>query len=210
MEQLADVETVVLDKTGTITEGRPYVQKIKCFHGFTIEEVVYHTALLEQTSTHPLAHAILDEAKRRNLSLSQPNADAQIKEVTGKGLYGVKNERNIQVGSLSFLQDQGIQTKELMRTEQFSVYVAIDGKLAGAFLIQDTVRPGMKNTIKRMRLQGVKKVIMLTGDMQAVQTALPSSYKLMSFTHECCRKRNCTISKKRKKQESSDGWGWHE
>ena len=53
-----------------------------------------------------------------------------------------------------------------MRTEQFSVYVAIDGKLAGAFLIQDTVRPGMKNTIKRMRLQGVKKVIMLTGDMQ--------------------------------------------
>ena len=166
VEQLADVETVVLDKTGTITEGRPYVQKIKCFHGFTTEEVVYHTALLEQTSTHPLAHAILDEAKRRNLSLAQPNADAKIKEVTGKGLYGVKNERNIQVGSLSFLQDQGIQTKELMRKEQFSVYVAIDGNLAGAFLIQDTVRPGMKNTIKRMRLQGVKKVIMLTGDMQ--------------------------------------------
>ena len=141
-------------------------KKLNVSIGFTPEEVVYHTALLEQTSTHPLAHAILDEAKRRNLSLSQPNADAKIKEVTGKGVYGVKNGRNIRVGSLSFLQDQGIQTKELIRTEQFSVYVAIDGKLAGAFLIQDTVRPGMKNTIKRLRLQGVKKVIMLTGDMQ--------------------------------------------
>ena len=77
IEKLADVETVVLDKTGTITEGRPYVQNIKCFHGFSTEEVVYYTALIEQTSTHPLAHAILEEAKRRNLSLTQPNADTK-------------------------------------------------------------------------------------------------------------------------------------
>jgi cation-transporting P-type ATPase C len=75
------------------------------------------------------------------------------------------NGRKIQVGSLSFLQEQAIQTKDFILKEQFSVYVAIDGRLAGAFLVQDIVRPGMKNTIKRLRLQGVKKVVMLTGDM---------------------------------------------
>ena len=110
------METVVLDKTGTITEGRPFVQKIKCFHGFSTEEVVYHTALLEQTSTHPLAHAILEEAKCRNLPLIQPNADAKIEAVTGKGLFGVMNGRNIQVGSLSFLEEHGIQTKDFIIT----------------------------------------------------------------------------------------------
>ena len=103
------------------------------------------------------------------------------------------NGRKIQVGSLSFIQEQGIQTKVLFLKEHFSVYVAIDGRLAGAFLIQDIVRPGMKNTIKRLRSQGVQKVIMLTGDMQTLQTVLPNRYRLMRSMPVCFQRRNCAI-----------------
>ncbi|WP_191090526.1 heavy metal translocating P-type ATPase [Niallia endozanthoxylica] len=165
IEQLADIETIVLDKTGTITEGKPYVQKIKCFNGFTPGEVVFYSSSLEQTSTHPLAHAILEAAKRRGITPAQVIEESKITEVTGKGLFGMIKGRDIKAGSLAFLQEQGVQITEQTTKELYSVYTAIDGKLAGAFLIQDIIRPGMKHTIKQLRLRGVKKVVMLTGDM---------------------------------------------
>ncbi|WP_377912023.1 heavy metal translocating P-type ATPase [Bacillus songklensis] len=167
VEQLANVETFVFDKTGTMTEGKPYVEHMECFHDFTAEEVLQKAALLEQTSPHPLAYAIIEEAKKRNIPLVSRLAHEKVNVVTGKGLYGIIEEREVHVGSLRYLEEEGIITEHYIHlSPTYSVYVAIDGYLAGAFSIQDRIRTGMKHTIKQLRLLGVQKVVMLTGDEQ--------------------------------------------
>jgi manganese/zinc-transporting P-type ATPase C len=167
VEQLANVETVVFDKTGTMTEGKPYVEHMECFHGFTAEEVLQKAAVLEQTSSHPLAHAIIEEAKKRNIPLASRLAHEKVNVVTGKGLHGIIEEREVHVGSLRYLEEEGVITEHHVHlSPNYSVYVAIDRYVAGAFSIQDRIRTGMKHTIKQLRLLGVQKVVMLTGDEQ--------------------------------------------
>ncbi|MDQ0242762.1 cation-transporting P-type ATPase C [Bacillus fengqiuensis] len=167
IEQLANAETMVFDKTGTLTEGKPYVEKMECFHDFTENEVLQKAAALEQTSSHPLAHAILEEAKKRRLSFLSRLEHEKMEVVTGKGLYGVVEGKEVHVGSLRYLQEEDILTEHHVHTSpNYSVFVAINRHLAGAFSIQDRIRPRMKHTIKQLRSLGIKKVAMLTGDEQ--------------------------------------------
>jgi cation-transporting P-type ATPase C len=167
VEKLAHMETIVFDKTGTLTEGKPYVERTDCFHDFTEQEVLQAAAALEQNSSHPLAHAILEEANKRRLPLSARLVHEKVHVVTGKGLFGMVGEKAVHIGSLRFLEEEGIITEHHMDlSTKYSVYIAIDGCLAGAFFIQDRIRPGMEHTIKQLRAIGVRKVVMLTGDEQ--------------------------------------------
>jgi manganese/zinc-transporting P-type ATPase C len=165
VEQLAKVETMVFDKTGTITEGSPCVSSLECFNLFSEEEVLSYAAALEQTSSHPLAHAIIEEAKKRKIvPLHRPIHD-KTNVVTGKGISGIINGKMIHIGSLRYLEEQGfVNQKSSSLVKEYSVYVAIDGELAAGFSIRDRIRRGMQHTMKQLRLLGIQKVVMLTGD----------------------------------------------
>jgi len=165
IEDLAHIDTVVFDKTGTITEGRPYITQINCYNGYSDEEVLYKAAILEQTSSHPLAYAFLEEVKMRQLSLPDISVHNKVEVHTGKGLFGEADGSLVHVGSLRYMQDEGILIDpQVVSDYAHSVYVAIDGHLAGAITIQDRIRDGMGVAIKSLKALGVKRTLMLTGD----------------------------------------------
>ena len=165
IEDLAHIDTVVFDKTGTITEGRPYITQINCYNGYSDEEVLYKAAILEQTSSHPLAYAFLEEAKKRQLSLPDISVHNKVEVHTGKGLFGEADGSLVHVGNLRYMQDEKITIDpQVVFEHAHSVYVAIDGHLAGAITIQDRIRDGMGVAIKSLKALGVKRSLILTGD----------------------------------------------
>ena len=179
IEELAQIDTVVFDKTGTITEGRPYITQMKGYNGYSVKEVLYKAAILEQTSSHPLAYAFLEEAKKQQLSLPEISVHNQVEVQTGKGIFGEVDGSLVHVGSLRFLQDEEIMIDSLALSDHtHSVFVAIDGKLAGAITIQDRIRDGMGIAIKSLRALGIKKTLMLTGDEYGNAAAVARRVKL--------------------------------
>lgn len=178
LEILEKVNAIVVDKTGTLTEGRPAIRQIVTTRGFEDDAVIFTAAALEQSSTHPLANAILDEAERRGLRVSRlPN----IESITGKGLRGVWNGRTVTVGSadlfplsLQASEDERntSASAEKLKDQGFTVaYVTADSTLIGALAIADAIKPTAKNSIAELHRQKVE-VVMMTGDNRATANAV--------------------------------------
>lgn len=112
-----------------------------------------------------LRHAIMEEARKRKIvPLHRPIHD-NTNIVTGKGIFGMVNGKMVHIGSLRYLEEQGfVNQKSCSLVKEYSVYVAIDGELAAGFSIRDRIRRGMQHTIKQLRLLGIQKVVILTGD----------------------------------------------
>lgn len=167
LESLAQIDTVILDKTGTITEGRPVVTKTIAFTNMTEDAVLSLAASAEEHSSHPIAEAICNKAMELNLQI--PDHDA-IEMVVGKGVKALIDDKIVLVGSKLFLSDWNINLAPLstMKNEvsknENLVYVSYDGQLIGLIVLEDKVREGMKKAINQMRRQGVDEIIMLTGD----------------------------------------------
>ena len=175
LERLEKIDTLVVDKTGTLTEGKPKVVAVIAAPGFDANEVLRIAASLEQASEHPLANAIVSEAKARGLTLTGP---ADFDSPTGKGVIGRIENRQALIGNSAFLQEHGVsaaalgdQSKELRRDGATAIFVAIDGALAGAIAIADPIKSTTPAALQALKEAGVK-VIMLTGDNRVTAEAV--------------------------------------
>lgn len=165
--------TIILDKTGTITEGRPKVNKISVFNGYSKQMLLEYAANIERGSSHPIAKAILEEADKNNIKLLKTIEN--IRQFPGKGVKGLLEGKEVIVGNLEFLKDNGINVHSNLSTQDSfnlqsidsPVFVATDSKFVGVVGISDTIREGMKSTIKNLFQAGFE-IFMLTGDTKKV------------------------------------------
>jgi Cu+-exporting ATPase len=167
LERMEKVDTLVVDKTGTLTEGKPKVVSIVPATGFQETEILRLAASVERASEHPLADAIVRSAKERNLDLGKVD---EFDSPTGKGATGKVDGRTVLLGNSNFLKSLGIETEplnqqgELLRGDGATVInIAVDGQLAGLFAIADPVKASTPDALKALAAEGIK-VIMLTGD----------------------------------------------
>jgi heavy metal translocating P-type ATPase len=172
LESLARVGTVLLDKTGTITTGRPRVAHVASFGRFQPAEVLRLAASLDQVSRHPFAPAIVRAAVERG---QRPSFPTETEEALGAGISGTVDGRHVEVGRLEWLERGATGRPErpagVRRVERrvavegsSAVYVAVDGALAGALVLEDPIRPEAPRAVRSLRRGGVDRVVMLTGD----------------------------------------------
>ncbi len=175
LEAMERVDVLVVDKTGTLTEGRPRVVTVEVESGHSEDDVVRFAGALERGSEHPLAAAILAEAKERDLSL----ADAQdFEAVTGKGVTGIIDGKKVLLGNGALLADHGVDTASLVdRAEalrekaQTAVLLAVDGKPVGVLGIADPIKESTPDALKALRADGLR-IVMLTGDSETTANAV--------------------------------------
>jgi Cu+-exporting ATPase len=167
LERLEKVDTLVIDKTGTLTEGRPSVQAVRPAAGWNTDDLLRLAASLERSSEHPLAAAIVREAGDRGLALMEPQG---FEAPSGKGVRGRVEGHDIVIGNRRIMADAGISTDAIdaeadaLRDDGATVIlVAIDGKIAGAVAIGDRVKETASDAIEALKQSGVQ-VVMLTGD----------------------------------------------
>ncbi|WP_267902556.1 heavy metal translocating P-type ATPase [Cognatiluteimonas profundi] len=178
IETLRAIDTLVVDKTGTLTEGRPTFRDVVATDGFTADQVLQLAASLEQGSEHPLAEAILAEARRRELPLSHVDAfDA----VTGSGVRGTIDGRTLALGNTALMADVGADAASVRdatdawRQQAASVMLlAVDGRLAGAVAVADAIKPTTPAALDGLRDAGLR-IVMATGDAQATADAVARS-----------------------------------
>jgi Cu+-exporting ATPase len=182
MEVMEKVTTVVVDKTGTLTEGKPRLTQVIPANGVSADDLLLTAASVEQNSEHPLAAAMVRGAKDRNVKL-HPVTD--FNSITGGGVVGKLGGREIAVGKLKFLQDrhvtdlEGIEPKAtvLQAEGQTAMFVAINGKAAGIITVSDPIKTSTPEAIAQLHKLGLK-IIMLTGDNEHTATAVAKTLGL--------------------------------
>ncbi len=174
LERMEKVDTLVVDKTGTLTAGKPEVTALIAANGYEEQEILRLAASLEAGSEHPLAAAILRAAKERSLILSPAEGfDAP----AGRGVTGRVDDRAILLGSRAFLDEQGIaavldgEAEGLRRKGQTAIFVAIDGKEAGVIGVADPIKETTPHALETLRASGIR-VIMTTGDNRTTAEAV--------------------------------------
>ncbi|MFC2638697.1 MAG: heavy metal translocating P-type ATPase [Mitsuokella sp.] len=190
IEALADTDTVVLDKTGTLTVGIPQISFVRTAAGVEEKETVLLAASAELHSVHPLAVAIQKYVKEREWETPHHTVS---KTIVARGMLadvpdfeGYKGGR-VRVGSKKFLAENGITDDESLDvglTGQNLLYIARDKKLIGVIGIEDPVRPKMKKTLNQMRRYGIDEIVMLTGDSKAVAEKVAARMDIDSFHAE--------------------------
>lgn len=176
IEVMEKVDTLVVDKTGTLTEGKPRLTAVWATNGFSEKELLLAAASVEHNSEHPLATAVVLGAKERGV---QPQAIADFASVTGGGVTGKLDGREIVAGKLAFLQQRGVdeaaaiqsRATQLQSEGNTVVFVGINGKAAGLLAIADPVKASTPAAIDELHRRGLK-VIMLTGDNQRTAEAV--------------------------------------
>jgi Cu+-exporting ATPase len=175
LERMEKIDTLVVDKTGTLTEGKPKVVSIVTTDDFEVADVVRFAASVERASEHPLADAIVRAAKERHLELGKVE---EFNSPTGKGATGKVDGKTIVLGNANYLTSLGIDTSslqaqsELLRRDGATVInVAVDGELAALFAIADPVKASTPEALKALAADGIK-VIMLTGDNKTTADAV--------------------------------------
>jgi len=173
LEALAKVKTMVFDKTGTLTKGKLRVEEVYPFDQQSKEDVLKLAAIASSCSSHPIAHAIINSAKAKNISI----ADSEnFEEYGGKGMSAYYKGKRILIGKLSFFQDLkiGINQEEISKiksgiSNRYNVtLIAYDGKLIGLIDLVDEVKPKIKQTMEEIKKLGIEKTVMLTGDNERV------------------------------------------
>ncbi|WP_240558553.1 heavy metal translocating P-type ATPase [Paracoccus contaminans] len=167
LEHMEKVDTIIVDKTGTLTEGRPAVTAIVPAAGLTEEEVLRLAASVERASEHPLALAIVRAAEERGIATA-PVADFD--SPTGKGAYGTVEGKRIPLGNANFLAEEGVdvtplaaQADRLRQDGATAIFMGVDGEVAAIFAIADPVKPSTPEALAALKAQGIR-VVMLTGD----------------------------------------------
>ncbi|MCI0460243.1 MAG: heavy metal translocating P-type ATPase [Gemmataceae bacterium] len=175
LEILEKADTLIVDKTGTLTEGKPRLVTVEPAEGFTSDEMLRLAASLERGSEHPLADAIVKGAEARGLSLTEAR---DFRALTGKGVVGQVDGRAVALGNAALLAEQGVKVDplraraEALRGEgQTVVLVAVDGKLAGLLGVADPIRASTPEAIRLLHEDGLK-IIMLTGDSRTTAGAV--------------------------------------
>ncbi len=176
IEILEKVTTVVVDKTGTLTEGKPRLAKVFAIPGITEDDLLLAAASVEQLSEHPLASAIVHGAKERKIKLQ---TIAGFSSVTGGGVIGRLGDREIIAGHLGFLRERGVTNLEAVEPQaaafqaegQTAVFVAINAKAVGVLTVSDPIKASTPEAIEQLHRLGLK-IIMLTGDNERTAKAV--------------------------------------
>jgi Cu+-exporting ATPase len=166
LQRTRDLDTVVLDKTGTVTEGKPRVTNVVTMDGISKDEVVALAASLERMSEHPLAGAVVEAAAERGIALVAPE---EFTSVTGHGISGRVNGRRVSVGSGGFMLDLAVDVAGA--NGHAGIFVSVDERLAGLLTVADPLRTTSRDAIARLRGMGLD-VIMLTGDNRVTADAI--------------------------------------
>jgi Cu+-exporting ATPase len=172
LESAFRINTVVLDKTGTITIGKPMVADLQVYNGFNQADVIKYTATIENKSEHPLSKSIMDYAGKFNI---QPTDILEFNSYPGLGLTGKVDNKNIIVGNRKMLEQYSVQLTEAETDNKSkansSVYVAVDNKLAGIYNISDTIADTSAGAIKKLKDMHLS-IYMLTGDNKAAAESI--------------------------------------
>ena len=175
LQRAGDVTTVVLDKTGTVTEGKPAVTDVVALPGVDEAELLWLAGSLEASSEHPLAEAIVQRASARGRVLVRADS---FESLTGLGAQGVVAGHAVLVGNAALMRDRGVEVaplaaeaERLAEQGRTPVYVAVDGALAGLIAVADPIRPASRDAIARLQRMGLD-VMMLTGDNERTARAV--------------------------------------
>jgi Cu+-exporting ATPase len=175
IETLRDIDTLVLDKTGTLTQGRPALSQVIALEEFSQDVVLACAAGLERASEHPLARAIMDGALARGVT---PVEVTQFDSVTGQGVTGSWERRRVALGDTVMMRAMGVavdatheQSEGLRRTGQTIVFLAIDKQLAGILAVGDPLKDSTPAALRALKAQGLR-LVMLTGDSRTTARAV--------------------------------------
>jgi len=178
IERLRAIDTLVVDKTGTLTQGRPGFRDVIAVEAFSESEVLRLAASLEQGSEHPLAEAILAEARHRSLAIAQVQ---DFDSLTGRGVRGVLDGRAVVLGNRALMEEVGARIDAVgaaasaLRAEGATVmFLAVDGQLAGAVAVADPIKPTTRAALDALRAAGLR-IVMASGDAQATAAAVGNS-----------------------------------
>ncbi len=188
LEQMDKIDVLIIDKTGTITEGKPSVEKVWATGNLSEEEVLGYVASINARSEHPLASATVNYAKSKDLKFSEAD---DFDAVTGKGVTGLSDGKKIAVGNDKLMQeiqaevseDLQQQVKKEQEKGKTVSYVAIDNRVEGYFTITDPIKKTSRQAIKDLIDAGIE-VVMLTGDNQVTAAAVASELHLSGFQAE--------------------------
>ncbi|MCW4468912.1 heavy metal translocating P-type ATPase [Flavobacterium sp. MFBS3-15] len=189
IETMNKVDVLIIDKTGTITEGRPSVEKIIALNSFSKAKLLQAAASLNQSSEHPLAEAIVKYAEQ---SGTTPSPVRDFEAVAGKGVIGVYDGETIGIGNKKLMDMQGVAVPEIEleavgKEQQFGKtvsYISMAGKLAGYITITDAIKPTSRQAISELMGQGVD-VVMLTGDNHNTAKAVAQQLGLHHYKADC-------------------------
>ncbi len=175
LEVLEKVDTLVVDKTGTLTEGKPRLSQVRAAGGFTEADVLRLAASLERASEHPLAAAIVAGALEKSLALAPVN---EFQSFTGEGVIGTVEGRRVALGNRALFQRLGIElgglaaaAEEMRREGQTAMFVALDGRAAGLVSVADPVKASTPEAIKLLHQEGIR-IVMVTGDSRTTAEAV--------------------------------------
>jgi P-type Cu+ transporter len=181
LERMEAIDTLVLDKTGTLTEGKPKVVRIIAAEGFDEGDLLRLAAGVEQGSEHPLAQAIIAAAKERKLASS---AVTNFTSPSGKGTTGTVEGKQVALGNAVLMAELKISTATLDQTAEAArrdgataIYVAVDGRVAGVIAIADPIKPSAANALRALRADGLR-IVMLTGDNETTARAVAKTLRI--------------------------------
>jgi Cu+-exporting ATPase len=196
LEIMEKVDTVVVDKTGTLTEGRPALTSVTPQTGFTESELLRLVASLERVSEHPLASAIVRGAEERKVALTDVS---NFESITGKGVTGVVDGRRVAVGNTALLEAVGASASTLNDVAQTArgrgetvMFVAVDGRPAGLIGVADRIKPTTKHAVESLQAQGLK-VVMLTGDNRVTAEAVARSVGISDVEADVLPERKAAV-----------------
>lgn len=189
LEELSRSDTVIFDKTGTITEGKPKIQTLKTFgKNMKDNRMLALAAAAEETSSHPLANAILNEIKNRGLKIPK-HKESVIK--VARGIETFVNKDIIRVGSLKYMEENDISlevasdiVKGMQNRGEIVIYVAKNNDLIGVIGVSDPPRENIKKAMNRLRNQGIDDIVLLTGDLRQQAETIASRMSMDRYESE--------------------------
>lgn len=206
MDKFSKVDTLVFDKTGTLTRGKPEVTDIKIFQDIEENELLRIVAQTETISEHHLGQTIVKEARARNLTLTRDIEDGEI--IKGNGIRAKVDGRILTIGNRKLMSNEKIDLLEdvsnyaVMREKagNTAIFAAIDGKVAGIFSIADQIREDAPKALAEMRRNGIKKIVMLTGDNRHTAELVANQLGLDEFHAELLPENKVAFVKKLKEE----------
>jgi P-type Cu+ transporter len=181
IESMREIDTLVVDKTGTLTVGRPALDRTLALSPWKEDELLVLAAGLERSSEHPLARAIVDGAKARGLA---PSEVSDFQSITGRGVTGTHNARKLALGNVALMKDVGASVESIQRdvdalrsAGRTVMFLAVDGVLAGAIAVGDPIKETTPRALEALRADGLR-VVMLTGDARGTAEAVAKSLQI--------------------------------
>lgn len=203
LEIMEKVDTLIIDKTGTLTEGKPKLMEVVTVSGFDQNETLRLVASLERGSEHPLASAIVKGAEDRGIVLA---AVQDFASITGKGVKGTINGHSVVLGNKALLSSLGIDSaplranaEQLRAKGQTAMFAAIDGKPAAVISVADPIKPTTPEALKQLKAEGLR-IVMLTGDSKATAEAIAKQLGIDELEAEVLPERKSEVVRQLQQQ----------